>query len=342
MNKFLIIIITVLILVGAIFGYRYYQSNQTTKEITNITSPTEKVVSNEPSKESKQSEKLVSQKMAIEEIAKKFENNGRKINYSQYPLYKKEETLIVIASVSTDMSAAECVFSNKNGSWEEIGCHQNLLPCEMLDKAGMDRQTTIEFKCFDYDKQEYRLTDSSYKNNVTFKEETKFVEIKDSKNKYSIKFANDYKLDVTDRYSGYNMKHHGQRINKKRLDFKKTGENFKLIYFPEYITPATGGWGGGFEYQYEIESFSGKMGMDKLKINEGQIGGYTVIGGLEKLTINGKEAYRFYSPSGANGVNHTIIVINENHYLMFTSYFGDADSSYNKLYNEMINSLKFE
>lgn len=342
MNKFIIVALSVLVLIGAFFGYRYYQDNQKSKvTVTNI-SQDEKVVSNEPSKENKPAQMTISTRSVMEEIVKKFGKNGRKIYFSDYPLYNMEGTLTFIAKVKTDMSSSECIYSNKNGDWEEIGCYQNLLPCEMLDKAGMDRQTTIEFKCFEYDKQEYRLTNASYKNNLTLKEDSKFVEIKDIKNKYSIKFANDYKLDVTDRYSGYNAKDHGQKINKKRLDFKKTGENFKLIYFPEYITPATGGWAGGFEFQYEIESFSGKMVMDKLKINEGQIGGYTVIGGLEKLTINGKEAYRFYSPSGANGINHTIIIINENHYLMFTSYFGDAGSSYNKLYNEMINSLKFE
>lgn len=328
MNKFTIIFITIFIIIGSFFGYRYYQNNQKLKETV--------------TKENRPAEMTLSKRNVMEELAKKFEKNGRKIYYSDYPLYNMKGTLILIASVKTDMSASECIYSNKNGEWEEIGCHQNLLPCEMLDKAGMDRQTTIEFKCFEYDKQEYRLTDSSYKNNVTFKEDNKFVEIKDSKNKYSIKFANNYKLDITNRYDGYSVKEHGQKIIKKRLEFEKTGENFKLIYFPEYISPAKGMLLSVTEYQFEIQSFSGKMSIDKLKFEEGQIGGYTVMSKqTEKFSVKGKEAYRFYSFSPGDGIIHTIIVINENHYVMFSTRNGNEKSSYNKLYYEMIDSISF-
>jgi hypothetical protein len=331
MNKFLIIIVTVLILLGAFFGYRYYQSSTLTKEV------------NKQENENKETVKSINPQKEVDYISKITEEiniflskNNRNIgNIKNYP-YIKDGKTIVVAGTYSENSASECIFLKENNVWSEVGCHQNLLPCDLLDKAGMDRQSTIGYKCFDYDKQEYRISDSSNKNSIIFKEDKKYIEINDLKNKYSIKFANDMVLDITDTFNGYNREKDGQKLNEKTLSFNKTGESFRLNYFPEYITPERIGWGGGLETLFTIESFSGKTDINKIYST------FSGINEIEQLSIKGKKAFKFSSPSAASGILHTVIEVNENHYIIFSTYWGDNKTiNHNKLYYEMIDSLNF-
>jgi len=53
-------------------------------------------------------------------------------------------------------SGAECLHSKStkpNSKWELIKCYQNPVDCKDLDKLGFNYKQTVEWGCFDYEKQ---------------------------------------------------------------------------------------------------------------------------------------------------------------------------------------------
>lgn len=159
MNKTIILIIfLVLVGVGTYFGFNHFQNKKTNNTI--VSTPQKTAQTKPELTPQTQPVKVIenfNEEVVLKEINTLLSKEDRLMENVK-SLYNKNDVKIAIGIVNGKKggSPAECIFSKKTGSWVEIGCHQNIIPCEMLDKAGMDRATTVELKCFNYDSQMYR------------------------------------------------------------------------------------------------------------------------------------------------------------------------------------------
>jgi len=135
---------------------------------------------------------------------------------------------------------------------------------------------------------------------------------------------------------------------KRMVDFKTEGENFSLKYLPDQIfyqvhfgakdtqvKPEKNGY-------FEINSYSGKFDPQvfwkdniNLKIPNFKFS-------YQEININGFKGYQTTdNPTAGNQYIETVIVVNENHYVVFKSVesVNLKDNDY-KLYTEMVNSLR--
>lgn len=147
MNNIYLLLIGALVIIGAYFGYDYYTKKMMTPSSDEMVMLEEELLSDEE----------------FERVLAEVSNSSYFVEGKNEPLsvdfyYNENNVEAAIVSVAT-MSSMEggediienCMFNKVNNNWTNIQCFENDVTCEAMDKAGIDRQTTIDNYCVQAD-----------------------------------------------------------------------------------------------------------------------------------------------------------------------------------------------
>lgn len=141
MNKIYLILIALLVLIGSYFGYDYYTKMKMTQSQNQLTA------AEMPSDE--ESEKILSD---ISKSSYFTSSSTKSVSLDfYYNENDREAAFVTVATVDSEGELGDtttnCVFSKSNGNWQNIQCFEDAISCDAMDKAGLDRETTIENSC---------------------------------------------------------------------------------------------------------------------------------------------------------------------------------------------------